>query len=178
MCRHYQLYNFNYPLCSYTITPGNGIPTPSPIQSGMVFDCDQFHLVSSGDTCASIAAGAEIPVADFYSWNPTVGSGCSSLWLGYYVCIDVIGYSSSTPSATTLKATTTSSGNGITSPTPIQPGMVTDCNKFYLVGTGTSCATVASQEGVTVTEIVSWNSGVGSGCNDLWLGYYICVGVV
>ncbi|KAJ5219440.1 uncharacterized protein N7498_001539 [Penicillium cinerascens] len=161
-----------------TTTAGNGIPTPSPIQSGMVTDCDQFHLVVSDDSCAAIASRAGISIADFYTWNPTVGSRCSSLWLGYYVCIDVVGYTPSKTTTTTLKTTTISKGNGITTPTPTQVGMVADCNKFYLVGTGASCAAVASEEGVTLSQIESWNSGVGSACTDLWLGYYICVGVV
>ncbi|KAF3402057.1 LysM domain-containing protein [Penicillium rolfsii] len=161
-----------------TTTSGNGIPTPSPTQSGMADDCDQFHLVMSGDSCASIASSAGISLANFYSWNPTVGNSCSNLWLGYYVCVDIVGYISTATTRITTTSTTTTAGNGVTTPTPIQAGMVADCDKFYLVGTGASCSAIATEEGVTVAQIESWNSRVGSGCTDLWLGHYICVGVL
>ncbi|KAH8698406.1 hypothetical protein BGW36DRAFT_396196 [Talaromyces proteolyticus] len=95
------------PTINSTTTAGNGIPTPTPIQSGMVTDCDQFHFVISRNTCAGIASSTVIPVSDFYTWNPTVSSNCSSLWLGYYVCIDIIGYTPSTTAATTFITTTT-----------------------------------------------------------------------
>ncbi|KAL4745041.1 hypothetical protein BDW72DRAFT_208524 [Aspergillus terricola var. indicus] len=57
---------------------------------GITDDCDEFHLVVSGDTCAAIVSDAGITLDDFYTWNPTVGAGCSGLWLGYYVCVGVV----------------------------------------------------------------------------------------
>lgn len=71
-------------------TTGNGVATPTPIQPGMNGSCDGFHLVSSGDSCYGIAQNAGITLDQFYAWNPTVGTSCSSLWLGYYVCISLI----------------------------------------------------------------------------------------
>ncbi|KAJ6019443.1 hypothetical protein N7522_001510, partial [Penicillium canescens] len=35
-------------------------------------------------------------LADFYSWNPAVGSSCSYLDLGDYVCVDILGYTITT----------------------------------------------------------------------------------
>lgn len=26
---------------------------------------------------------------DFYEWNPEVSDDCTTLWLGYYVCVGV-----------------------------------------------------------------------------------------
>lgn len=63
--------------------------TPTPYESGMVTDCGAFHLVVSGDDCADIAANANITVDEFYTWNPTVGTSCSDLWLDYYVCVGI-----------------------------------------------------------------------------------------
>ncbi|RPA93364.1 hypothetical protein L873DRAFT_1816021 [Choiromyces venosus 120613-1] len=60
---------------------------PSPTQSGIPSSCKKWHLVASGDTCASIASSQGISLANFYSWNPAVGSTCASLWLGYWVCV-------------------------------------------------------------------------------------------
>ena len=48
----------------------------------------------SGDTCQAMASTSEISLSDFYAWNPAVGSGCTSLITGDYVCHDyrVYGY--------------------------------------------------------------------------------------
>ncbi|KAJ5116977.1 hypothetical protein N7456_001325 [Penicillium angulare] len=156
-----------------TTTTGNGVTTPTPTQAGMVDNCNSFHLVVSDDTCATIASAAGISTTDFYTWNTGVGSGCTSLWLGYYVCTGVIG-----STATTSAATTTSSGNGISTPTPIQAGMVDDCDSFHLVVTDDTCDAIASAAGISTTDFYAWNSGVGSGCTSLWLGYYVCTGII
>ncbi|OJJ48046.1 hypothetical protein ASPZODRAFT_141589 [Penicilliopsis zonata CBS 506.65] len=162
-----------------TTSSGDGISTPSPIQTGIVSTCNEFYLVVSGDNCATIAADAGISLATFYAWNPAVGTSCASLDVGDYVCIDIIGY---TPTATTTLATTTttstSTGNGVTTPTPYEPDMVTDCDVFYLVSSGDTCASIAEAEGVTTAEIEDWNPTVGTDCTDLWLDYYICVGIL
>ncbi|KAJ5726916.1 Peptidoglycan-binding Lysin subgroup [Penicillium malachiteum] len=142
---------------------------PTPTQAGISESCSKFDLVESGDTCAAIASAYSISLSDFYAWNPAVGSTCSDLDLGYYVCVGT--------DSSTVATTTTSAGNGITTPTPDEPGMVSDCTKFWLVGSGDTCADIASSEGITVADIEKWNSQVGSGCTDIWLGDYICVGV-
>ncbi|KAH9212001.1 hypothetical protein DL95DRAFT_426841 [Leptodontidium sp. 2 PMI_412] len=75
----------------YTRNPAVGTTCASlwlDYYSGMTTTCDTFHLVVSGDGCYDIAAAA-IALANFYPWNPNVGSTCASLWLGYYVCIRI-----------------------------------------------------------------------------------------
>ncbi|KAF9882862.1 hypothetical protein FE257_004948 [Aspergillus nanangensis] len=156
-----------------TTTAGNGISTPTPTQAGMVANCKSFHMVEETDTCASIASAAGITLANFNAWNSGVGSGCSSLWLGYYVCTGVVG-----GTTTTKATTTTSAGNGISTPTPTQAGMVSNCKSFHMVADGDTCASIASAAGITLANFNNWNSGVGSGCSSLWLGYYVCTGVV
>ncbi|KAH8799634.1 hypothetical protein F5884DRAFT_111945 [Xylogone sp. PMI_703] len=156
-----------------TTTTGNGIATPTPIQTGMATNCNKFHLVVSGDQCGTIATNAGISLTQFYSWNPAVGSTCATLFLGYYVCIDVIGV---TP--TTTHTTTTTKGNGVTTPTPIQTGMVKNCDKFHLVVSGDQCGAIASNAGITLTQFYSWNPAVGSTCATLFLGYYVCIGIL
>lgn len=69
---------------------GNGVATPTPTQAGMVSNCNGFHRVGSGDTCYDIAVEAGIWIIQLYNWNPAVGTDCSGLWLGYYICISVI----------------------------------------------------------------------------------------
>jgi LysM repeat protein len=142
----------------------------------MTTTCDKFYLVVSGDTCSAVASAAGISLTTFYAWNPAVGTDCAYLEIGEYVCIDIIGY---TPSTTTIStSTTTSSGNGVTTPTPYETGMVSDCDSFYLVSSGDTCTSIADSYGITVADIEAWNPDVGSSCTGIWLGYYICVGIL
>ncbi|KAL4733813.1 hypothetical protein BDV11DRAFT_175330 [Aspergillus similis] len=160
-------------------TTSSAIATPTPYETGMIDDCDAFHLVVSGDTCADIASSAGISVSDFESWNPTVGSDCSGLWLDYYVCIGIVGGdTTSTTTTTTSTSTSTSTGNGVTTPTPYETGMVDDCAAFHLVVSGDDCADIASDADITLDEFYTWNPTVGTSCSGLWLGYYVCVGIL
>lgn len=55
----------------------------------MVENCNKFYKVKSGDGCYDIAAGNDISLDVFYSFNPTVGNDCSKLFPDYYVCVGV-----------------------------------------------------------------------------------------
>ena len=113
-----------------TTTAGNGIPTPSPTQEGMIDSCDKFHFVESPQTCSTVLAQYGLSLPQFYAWNSGVKDDCSGMWLNVYVCVHA---TTGVIPTTTLwtSTTTTSAGNGVATPTPIQPGMVTNCNKFY-----------------------------------------------
>ncbi|KAM0470185.1 hypothetical protein ACHAPX_010071 [Trichoderma viride] len=95
-----------------TKTTGNGISTPTPIQTGMTTSCNKFYLVQSGDSCAVIATTYNVPLATFCSWNPAVGSSCATLDVGYYVCVDAIDYTPPKTTTTTTKKTSTTSSGG------------------------------------------------------------------
>lgn len=66
-----------------------GIVTPSPIQTDMVSDCDEFYKVQENDICSGIASDFDISLSGFYAWNPAVGSTCAYLELNVYVCVQV-----------------------------------------------------------------------------------------
>ncbi|KAG7139404.1 LysM domain-containing protein like [Verticillium longisporum] len=161
-----------------TTKPSNGITTPQPIQDGMVGNCNKFHYISEGDRCQDILSYQKITLADFFKWNPAVKSDCSGLWSKTHACVGVIGGQAPPPTPTTTKPTTTKPpGNGVTTPTPTQPGMVTNCNKFHFVSPGNTCQQIVSYQKITMANFVKWNSGAGSGCNNLWGNTYACVGV-
>lgn len=63
-----------------TTQPGNGVTTPVPTQAGMVSNCEKFHLVENGQSCAVIASLYSISGAQFVQWNPAANSDCSGLW--------------------------------------------------------------------------------------------------
>jgi hypothetical protein len=153
-----------------TITPGNGIATPTPTHPGMVSNCNKFTKVNPGDTCDIISFyNGPISTDDFVKWNTGVGGReCKTLQLGTYVCVGVLG--GSTP---------TQPGNGIATPTPIQPGMVSNCNKFTKVNPGDTCDIISFFNGpISTADFIKWNTGVGGQkCNLLQLGTYVCIGV-
>lgn len=67
---------------------------------------------------------------------------------------------------------------GITTPTPVQPDMVDNCDKFYFVKRGEICADIAAAHGISVDEFASWNPKVGKQCSGLWADTYACVSIV
>lgn len=73
----------------YDLTCFSSCPFPTPYQTGMATNCNKFHMVVSGDECGTIATSAGITLANFYLWNPAVGSTCATLDLGDYVCIGI-----------------------------------------------------------------------------------------
>ncbi|KAK1835027.1 hypothetical protein QBC39DRAFT_251447 [Podospora conica] len=92
---------------SPTSTTGNGIPTPTPTQPGLVSNCDAFHLVKLGDTCATIPRANGITVAQFASWNAGVGGkSCPTMWADVYACASIVGHNS----------TLTAPRNGVSTP--------------------------------------------------------------
>ncbi|KAL6355273.1 hypothetical protein LRP88_10859 [Fusarium phalaenopsidis] len=114
---------------------GTDVVTPSPVQSGIASNCNDFYLVQAGDGCWAIANDHGIELNDFYGWNPAAKNDCGGLQAEVYVCVGV------KASATTMSdniPSTTLGGIGST-PTPIQDGMVTGCKDFYFVQAGDGC---------------------------------------
>lgn len=131
--------------------------------------------MQQGDSCYDIAQNNSITLDNFYAWNPAVKE-CADLEYGYYVCVGVSATTTTTTgAATTTTAISTSTGMSITTPTPYQSGMITDCDKFYDVESGDGCWGIASSYGIALTDFYSWNPGVSS-CSALYPSYYVCVG--
>lgn len=167
------------PTTKPTTTAGNGIITPTPTQTGMVSNCNKFHLVADGDGCASIGSKYGLTAAQLYSWNPAIGNNCQSMWLNTYLCVGVVGGLTTTKATTKTSVTTSAApGNGIQTPTPTREGMTRSCNQFYLVKSGDTCQTVTARYGISLAQFLEWNPSVGSGCGGLWLDTYFCVRVI
>lgn len=126
-------------------------------------------MVKSGDTCQKILTQNNLSLQQFTTWNPDVGASCTSLWLDTYVCVSIVGH---TP-------TPVDPGNGITTPQPTQPGMVNNCNKFYLVKKGDTCDSITSKSGIPIDDFVKWNTQIGGkACSGLWLDVNVCISVI
>ncbi|EEQ31827.1 hypothetical protein McanMca71_007697 [Microsporum canis] len=140
---------------------------PSPTQPGLVKNCDKFYLVASGDNCYSIQTKYGVSSDQFKMWNPYINAECSNLWVDYYICIHVPGATISTPIPTPTP-------NG---PQPQMPGIVSNCKKFHLIQSGDNCYTVNQAAGITLAQFRSWNKNVNADCSNIWLGYYVCIGI-
>lgn len=73
----------------------------------MTTSCVRFYYVESGDGCWAIATDAGITTDQFYSWNPAVGTDCSDLEAGTYVCIGTSGPATTITAGTPVAAPTT-----------------------------------------------------------------------
>ncbi|GKZ65102.1 hypothetical protein AnigIFM50267_007266 [Aspergillus niger] len=140
-----------------TSTVSSTTPTsnaPSPTQSGLVGDCSTYYEAKSGDSCWSIVNDkyTYLTTSLFEEWNPAVGSDCSNLQPGYYYCV-----------ATQKQAP--------------MPDTIDTCKKWHLVADGDNCWSIEQDAGVTASQFNMWNPYVGSSCANLWLGYWVCVGV-
>ncbi|KAG2016846.1 hypothetical protein GB937_006048 [Aspergillus fischeri] len=156
---------------STTLTTTTSTTTTSsspyqPTQPGLAANCDKFHLVASGDQCDTIEAKYGITDAQFKAWNPSINAQCTNLWLDYYVCVHVPGATMISPPQPTP-----------TGPEPQMPGIVSNCAKFYQVKSGDSCWSIDNAAGITLAQFRSWNTQIDENCTNLWVDYYVCIGV-
>jgi hypothetical protein len=107
------------------------VGTPTPYQTGMVDNCNDFYLARSSDTCNSIATNCNITSAELVAWNPAVGSDCLDLEAKEYLCIGTGVITAIHPAPTsTPPVSKTSTSSSITStialvtPTPVQVSLL------------------------------------------------------
>lgn len=152
----------------------------------------------SGDTCETLASGWGISVEEFININP--GVTCPDLEAGKSYC--VVGEytpdepttpttqpqppaittiqpptTTSTQPPTTFETTTTTTSAAEPEVTPIMPGAAENCNRYYKIRSGDTCDAVASRNGITVSQLKSWNTEINDSCSNLWLDYYVCTGI-
>ncbi|KAG5819382.1 hypothetical protein H9Q74_001138 [Fusarium xylarioides] len=137
---------------------GTTASTPSPIQTGMVSNCNKFYNVQDGDGYWAISHNNNINLDDFYKWNPAVGKDCSTLQPKFYVCVGA-------------------QASGIPTPTPTQTGMVKGCRAFYKVQKGDGCWAIANNHKIKLDDFYKWNPAVKTDCSGLQPNYNVCVGV-
>lgn len=165
---------------STTKTTSTTSAGPSPTQTGIISSCTKYYKTVSGDTCQVISDRfGTFTVAQFETWNPAVKSDCSQLFLGYYYCIAVPGTPTTRTSTSTTKTTSKTPTPSPTpkGPQPQQPGIVANCNKWYLVKSGDSCFTIEQAQAVSAANFQKWNTGIKADCSNLFVGYYVCTGV-
>ncbi|KAJ4302167.1 hypothetical protein N0V88_002303 [Collariella sp. IMI 366227] len=145
--------------------------------------CTWWVDYDGSGTCSTLLEEFGATLADFTRWNPSVsGSECAGLAAGRSYCVEA--FDEPTPGTPTtltsviVPSTTTKPGNGVSTPTPTQPGMVDNCSKFFFVADGMSCETVLSENKISVKELFAWNPTVKDDCTGLWGEVYVCVNII
>jgi hypothetical protein len=107
-----------------------GVQTPSPNHEGMVTNCNKFHFVVTDENCNTLVQKyGTFTLAQFLSWNLSVGSGCEGLGLETYFCVGVPG---NTPPTTTKPSTTLATSTRPASSTWSMPCILQFFNGQYL----------------------------------------------
>ncbi|KAF3063307.1 LysM domain-containing protein [Trichoderma lentiforme] len=164
--------------------------------STIAADCIGFQLAQLDDDCTKFGIDREV----FLSLNPGINKDCTNLLAGFVYCTKKADGSSSssidtsakptaatatamTTMTTVTKTTTTSSATSsvaVVTPSPIQPGMVDNCNDFYFVkDKDDTCYSISQLKGKSIDDIKKWNPRVKGEKDDctVWLNFYICTGV-
>jgi LysM repeat protein len=155
------------------------------------------RLYNSGSVDASGNLGMGIATHCYASdianrltgWS-TGPSGCSEAGVGALTGTASTGGNGNTPttpaSPTVTKAATTPTAKPAT-PAPVKqvgdktpktqkaPGASASCKGWYSVASGDVCSVVEKKLGVSMANLMKWNSQLKSDCSNLWLGYSYCV---
>ncbi|KAK3352184.1 hypothetical protein B0T25DRAFT_500051 [Lasiosphaeria hispida] len=96
------------------------------------------------------------------------------------VTVDVTSTSVSTTTITTTVTsapTPTVGVNGVETPAPYQPGMVDNCQRFYLVQPGDTCVIIGARFNVAPEQLVVWNPYARLDCTRMLANTFCCVGI-
>lgn len=136
---------------------------PSPIQSGVISNCNRYEKTNSGGAkCEIFANRIGVSLAQLYAWNSVLGpngENCGSKFLGdTYYCVGV----TPPPGAT-------------------QDGITPYCTKYEKANPGGSCPVFANRVGISTSQLYAWNSVLGNNGQNcqtsFWGDTYYCVGV-
>jgi chitinase len=131
-------------------------PNPTAATS---FICAKSYTVVSGDYCFAIAKSNGITTSQILALNPWLNGTCTSLTPGWNICLSQ--NSTITPTTPSITPAATSSGAA--------------CTKSYTVMTGDSCYGIATANGVTTEQIISWNAFLNGSCEELLPGQNLCL---
>jgi hypothetical protein len=109
--------------------------------------CAVYHTVTSGEGCFDVEQLYDITFAQLLAWNTDIGSSCESLWTGYGVCVEG----------------------------PLRAGTPSTCSKYYTVRSGDYCQLIQDAYGITFSQLLAWNTDIGTTCDSLWIDTAVCV---
>ncbi|OAA37699.1 Peptidoglycan-binding lysin domain protein [Cordyceps fumosorosea ARSEF 2679] len=177
---------------SYCIVLSSPVPStgpsqlqrPAPRAAGEIVNCTSWALVHDFDTFASAMGLYNLDIETFHKMKPTVQSDCAGLAAGTFYCMSIWPGGGLDPAlleddgedfntTTTLASSTASHPS---TPSPVQTGIVSGCNKFYKVAPGDGCYDIAHAVAIDPDDFYSWNPAVRNDCTGLQAKVYVCVG--
>jgi len=186
-------YSIRHPTTTWVITTptlDDSTWPPTKTQAGQPSYCSNWHPVSGEDDCESIAFSYKtwMSLADFFAWNPAVGTDCTGLVQYTWVCVEIQPqvivtiefpaagnitippYVSYTPPP--LPTVDTSF-----SPTPSHGPMPGNCLVFATGDKAGSCDVILTEHAeITKEQFFKWNPVLGGLCANVRKEYYYCVG--
>ncbi|KAF2219279.1 hypothetical protein BDZ85DRAFT_304804 [Elsinoe ampelina] len=160
---------------------------PSSVQNGIATTCNRYVVVDTIEaSCSKAANDAGISQERLFELNPVLGAfgeKCDSqLWMSYWYCV---GVTDGGPGNTTYNGTTTSPSLSkplrTVEPSPIHPGIDSNCNRWMQAESGSTCWSLASAAGIDLSLLYQWNAVLGDTgrhCEtQIWPGSFYCVGV-
>ncbi|KAK2032537.1 hypothetical protein LX32DRAFT_725836 [Colletotrichum zoysiae] len=188
-------YTIDHPVTDLNITtptlPSEPWP-PQKTQPGQPSYCNDWHLVTPGESCDSIVSDHNgwMGIEDFLLWNPALGSDCKGIYLYYYVCVGIqrqtqisIDFPTFVPNATVPPMVIPTPvelppvDNNF-EPVPVQGPLPTDCVEYYQARPDETCRQiVAAHKSITESQFLAWHPFLNNNCDGLWAGYYYCLWV-
>ncbi|KAI1340015.1 hypothetical protein F5Y15DRAFT_423443 [Xylariaceae sp. FL0016] len=183
------------PTMSYNTT--TALVTPTPRAAGETDQCTSWFAPKNYTTCQGLMIMFSLNITLFYDWNPSVGPDCDELSVGTYYCVSIYENGDTPPTDDTGPITTTSigngstsasggsssipsstTGNGVSTPSPVQTGITASCDEFHLVVEGDTCWQLTQDYGISYDQFYGWNPAVGTDCHNLGIDEYVCVGIL
>jgi LysM repeat protein len=178
-------------------TPATGyalVAVPPPdngtVALGTTLRCGKWHQRVDDEQCVEICVREGIPFGLFREVNPSLdGSDCTaSLKANITYCVGPT-YDWNTTATTTVLPTTTPTATATATatstvisgtayslpPAPTGTGTTPQCNSWYTVKNGDTCDTISSAYGISRSQLVIWNSYLDTACDNLSVGYSVCV---
>ncbi|KAF1359810.1 hypothetical protein EJ07DRAFT_82962, partial [Lizonia empirigonia] len=163
----------------YCVAAGDSLPAPptetkrpASTPQGQISTCTSWYQSDGLETCEDIVGMfGRFSQNDFIKWNPTVGSDCTGIVADQYLCVGI-------PGTPTTRTAAVPSMTAAPSDMPTQSGIAEDCTEFWFVSRSDTCSSIASSNGVTQLQLLTWNPALGtSACSNLQPDFYICVAV-
>lgn len=143
-------------------------PTPTPTVA-----CARTYIVQPLDYCYKIADAVGLTYDELIALNPQLDANCD-LSPGDMLCIE--GASTSSSSGASQATTTTSQATTTTSQAMTTATAAPTCTEEYTVQPSDYCYKIATEAGISVSELLSYNPSLDSDC-DINPGDVLCIGV-
>ncbi|KAI4600099.1 hypothetical protein KJ359_001201 [Pestalotiopsis sp. 9143b] len=139
------------------------------------------YVVQEGDTCSSVANGAEITITQLVTWNPFIDPLCKN-WdakIGHVICLSSpFGYVFPNETISDDDSSYTSITTAAAVPTDAMFESNHYCGKWYSVQTDEYCQLIATKNSITLADFYFLNPEINANCTNLWANASYCIAPV